>query len=687
MRALFAKQQTSARVARIKAEKQRQREECLGVRSPDASRSASIETSPTTKTSPGGGRSLGALDAKEARAMVVHGIERTLTSVAAVSRADLLRELYRRAAELSACELPLHGVEQLHRRYTETVDRQVQAGREVDHLRTQRAVDVTAHGQLETQMLALRTEAMDALTTTNTRERQLDDLAVKLEEARAVAQTEQARLLDELAEVESQRAEEQSKAHVAGREVNAANSQIAAAQLAAREREAKMFQTEMDSAEALHSMTTRLKTQREEMVVLSTEADRARNEAGVYAKSVAELNVEKGALLARVAKHEASLRLVVAQCRRASGAEQRRRQRVRSVAGRTAAVHTALQERLAALTKEVLRLRRIGIAREEEFLAAVAEANEETRRAERTAQRAQARACFGGGGGGQRSESESGEEDLSGDEEHAERVRQRTLDAKSEAAKTSRRVFVNESAKLVEHFGATIQRAKSAKVEVALVSDMLKYNEQQPMPPPSKQLLGVVPSVLPPPAVVAVDDGVLAKSGGDGALDALESESAERAAHSPRMLPSRSGGGGSVFQIEGADDVSVLDDLRADLAALESEVDRDIEEGGIDAIAAIGEDVEVKGSLEELVIKLQTERAMLLTQTCDQAEQLERLRAAMRALRERAERSQSAATAAEAALDEAGQAGVSATYAVRRCVVRPSSGALFPPASRAVRCA
>ena len=77
----------------------------------------------------------------------------------------------------------------------------------------------------------------------------------------------------------------------------------------------------------------------------------------------------------------------------------------------------------------------------------------------------------------------------------------------------------------------------------------------------------------------------------------------------------------------------------------------------------------MKGSLEELVIKLQTERAALLTQTCDQTEQLERLRAALRVLRERAANSQSAATAAETALDEAGQAGVSATYAVRcRCV-------------------
>ena len=686
MRALFAKQQSAARVSRIKAEKRQQREVSLGVRSPGASRSASIETSPTTKTSPGGGRSLSALEGKEARSMVVHGIARTLMSVAAVSRADLLRELYQRAAELSACELPVHDVAQLHRRYTETVDRQVQAGREVEHLRTQRAVDVTVHGQLETQMLALRTEALDALTTTNARERQLDDLAVKLGEARAVAQTEQARLLDELAELESQRAEEQSKAHVAGKEADAANSKIAAAQLAAREREANMFQTEMDSAEALHSMTTRLKTQREEMVVLSTEADRARNEAEVYSKSVAELNVEKATLLARVAEHEASLRLVVAQCHRASGAEQRRRLRVRSVAGRTAAAHAALQERLAALTKEVLRLRRVGIAREEEFLAAVAEANEETRRAERTAQRAQARSRFGGeGGGGQRSESESGEEDLSGDEEHAERVRQRTLDAKSEAAKTSRRVFVNESAKLVEHFGAAIQRAKSAKVEVALVSDMLKYNEQQPMPPPSKQLLGVVPSVLPPPAVLAVDDGGAAESG-DGALDALESESARRAAHPPRMLPSRSGGGGSVFQIEGADSVSVLDDLRADLAALESELDRDVEEGGIDAIAAIGESVEVKGSLEELVIKLQTERAALLTQTCDQTEQLERLRAALRVLRERAANSQSAATAAETALDEAGQAGVSATYAVRCRCVHLSPQRCAQPAARSCSC-
>ena len=677
MRKLFAKTNTAKRVQKIKAAKQRQREQSLAVRAgtvaPSSSSSPSSETSPTTTTttttssivsrrSP-----LDELNATQARSMVVRGIEGTLASAPIVSRQELLRELYARAAELSQIELPLHSVQQLTRRYTETMDRHVAAGREVEHLRTQRAVDVTTSHQLETSVMALQAEVASAMSVTTTRESQLDELQRRLEDAQAVAQTEQSKLLDELADLENARAEEMSKAHIATREKEIANAKIAAAELAARGSQSEMFQTEMDSAEALHSMTTRLKTQRDEMVTLSTEADRARTESDVYRKSLAEVTEERVALAAQVHAHEASLRLLVAQCQRAHVVESQRRVRVAGIASRTGAVHDKLRGQLDGLTKEVLRLRRVGSSREQQFLSTLAEAEESTRRAERAAQRATARGRFMPADAA--SDDGSEEDDLSGDEDQAERMRQRKLQAKSEAAKTSRRVFADESAKLVEHFGAAIQRAASAKTEVAIVGDMLRFNEQQPMPPPAQSVLA--PASLPaspPSKVQAVDDGETEPAQGErDALDALGEEQNHHQQH-PRNLPATraSGLAAATFALsEEADDVAVLDDLRADLAALEEEVLRDIEAGGIDAIAKIGETIEVRGSLEEMVIKLQQERANLLTQTCDQTEQMQRMGATMKVLRTRAERSGDAAAAAESALDEAGRAGVAATFAWR----------------------
>jgi hypothetical protein len=227
MRKLFAKTNTAKRVQKIKAAKQRQREQSLAVRAgtvaPSSSSSPSSETSPTTTTTTTSSivsrRSpLDELNATQARSMVVRGIEGTLASAPIVSRQELLRELYARAAELSQIELPLHSVQQLTRRYTETMDRHVAAGREVEHLRTQRAVDVTTSHQLETSVMALQAEVASAMSVTTTRESQLDELQRRLEDAQAVAQTEQSKLLDELADLENARAEEMSKAHIATRE-------------------------------------------------------------------------------------------------------------------------------------------------------------------------------------------------------------------------------------------------------------------------------------------------------------------------------------------------------------------------------------------------------------------------------------------------------------------------------------
>ena len=85
MRKLFAKTNTAKRVQKIKAAKQRQREQSLAVRAgtvaPSSSSSPSSETSPTTTTSIVSRRSpLDELNATQARSMVVRGIEGTLAS-------------------------------------------------------------------------------------------------------------------------------------------------------------------------------------------------------------------------------------------------------------------------------------------------------------------------------------------------------------------------------------------------------------------------------------------------------------------------------------------------------------------------------------------------------------------------------------------------------------------------------
>ena len=234
----------------------------------------------------------------------------------------------------------------------------------------------------------------------------------------------------------------------------AVKSKIAASENAARERESRMFQTEMDSAEALHSMTTRLQSQREEMVALSSEADRARTEAQVYRTSVDDQKTINATLAERISKQEASLRLLVAQCTKANARDRRWRRRVHSASEHASAVHAKMKDSLLNLTKEVLRLRRSGVAREEHFLGAIGAAEESTRRAIREVQDLRKRndqmsAHISSLDGDDNSVvavnngNDGDEEDEDGLYSVAQQVRS-TMMTTSEAEKTSRRVFEDE---------------------------------------------------------------------------------------------------------------------------------------------------------------------------------------------------------------------------------------------------